>query len=522
LLFLVLLQSRSNRKMFLEIWPMFHRGTLVPGVSVHHASTDGVPTLRLSAFRGSVSGMAVLIGITLLASPSNLLAQRGGGGGGGGGGAPGAGGGRNTTPIICVHDCPSLRDELDTEDSLKNFRRAMAVQATAEQRAAFARIAQYTQAASDLLQAFRESLLKSPAPSPLSDGATAVDQAIGKARAGNQNFLTSLSVKQKPGLEDTAKKLGKADSELDKQIKALNQILQTKPVNEQIASSADVLDKLLAGFQNEQLALGREMSILFDPAGQDVTFSLPAVTNSINVAGLPLSIPASGAISRTSTATSAATPADNGRNLFSLKQVADLSDLQQDITAILRSELNRSPRCGERIQILQATLTPLEPASLVVARLHFERWVCPPGPQSPIEVAAGEGTIEVKLTLSVEPTAEQTTEPNAALQLVSQITRVDASGFVRDSLRSGDLGVSLGEQIAASLLSALQKGADIKASLPPAAQQSAILQKARFQNDGADQLSLVLDGQLRLSDEQTQQFAAQLKQRLSAQGTSPQ
>ena len=501
---------------------MFHRGTLVPGVSARDSSTDGVPALRVSARRGSVPAMAVLmVGITLLASPSSLFAQRGGGGGGGG--APGAAGGHNTTAIICLHDCPALRD-FDMEDSLKNFRRAMAVQATAEQRAAFAKIAQYTQAASDLLEAFRESLRKIPASSPLSD-ATAVDQAVEKARSGNQNFLTSLSAKQKSGLEDTAKKLGKADSELDKQTKALNQIVQTpKPGSEQISSSADSVDKALAGFQNEQLALGREMSILFDPAGQDVTFSLPAVTNSINVSGLRLSIPASGAISRTAAPTSPATPADTGQNLFSLKLVADLSDLQQDVTAILRSELTRSPRCGERIEILQATLTPLEPASLVVARLHFERWVCPPGQQSPIEVAAGEGTIEVKLTLAVEPTVKPTTEPalepNAALHLVSEVTRVDASGFVRDSLRSGDLGVSLGEQIAASLLPALQKGADVKASLPPAAQQSATLQKARFQNDGADQLSLVLDGQLRLSDEQTQQFAAQLKQRLSAQGTS--
>jgi hypothetical protein len=507
---------------------MFHRGTLVPGVSAHDTSTDGVPALRASARRGSVPAMAVLmVGITLLASPSTLLAQRGGGGGGGGGAAPGAAGGHNTTTIICLHDCPALRNGLDAEDTLKNFRRAMAVQATAEQRAAFAKIAQYTQAASDQLRAFRESLQKIPASSPLSDGAAAVDQTIEKTRSSNQNFLSSFSAKQKSGLEDTTKKLGKADAELDKQIKVLNQIVQTpKPGSEQISSSADSVDKALASFQNEQLALGREMSILFDPAGQDVTFSLPAVTNSINVSGLSLSIPASGAISRTSAPTSTATPADTGQNLFSLKLVADLSDLQQDATAILRSELTRSPRCGERIEILQATLTPLEPASLVVARLHFERWVCPPGQQSPVEVAAGEGTIEVKLTLSVEPTAKPTTEPtlepNAALHLASEITRVDASGFVRDSLRSGDLGVSLGEQIAASLLPALQKGADVKASLPPAAQQSATLQKARFQNDGADQLSLVLDGQLRLSDEQTQQFAAQLKQRLSAQGASPQ
>jgi hypothetical protein len=481
--------------MFLEIWPMFHRGTPVPA--------------------------ALIVGITLLASPRVMLAQRGGGGGGTGGG----GGGRNTTPVICVHGCSTPNGGLDPKDTLKNFHRALAVQANAEQRAAFAKIAQYTQAASDQLQAFRESLQKVPASS-LSDHATAVAQAIEKARSGNQNFLTSFSSAQKSGLEDTTKKLVKADSDLDKQTKSLDQIVQTlKPVSEQISSSAAGLDKALAGFQNEQLALGREMSILFDPASQDVTFSLPTVTNSIIVDGQPVSIPASGAVSRTSTAT----PAQNGPNLFSLRLVADLSDLQLNVTGILRSELTRSLRCGERIEVLQATLTPHEPASLVVARVHFERWICPPGQQSPMEVASGEGTLEVKLTLSVEPAAAPagtsspaTADPSSALRLVSEITRVDASGFVRDSLRSGDLGANLREQIAASLLSALQKGTDLKATLPPAAQKSAILQKARFQNDGADQLSLVLDGQLQLSDEQTQQFAAQLKQRLSAQGTSPQ
>jgi hypothetical protein len=470
-----------------------------------------------------------------------LLAQRGGGGGGGGmggGGGAGTGGGRNTTPVICVHSCSTPNGGLDPTDYLKNFHRAMAVQANAEQRAAFAKVAEYTQAAANVLQAFRDSLQKVPASSPLAEQAT-VDQAIEKARSGNQNFLASLSSVQKSGLEDTTKKLVKADSELDKQTKSLDQIIQTpKPANEQISSFAAGLDKALASFQNEQLALGREMSILFDPASQNVTFSLPTVTNSIIVDGQPVSIPASGAISRTSTATSAATPtaasaaipAENEHNLFNLQLVADLTDLQQNVTGILRSQLFRSPRCGERVEVLQATLTPLEPASLVVARVHFERWICPPGQQSPMEVASGEGTLEVKLTLSVEPAAAPAVttstapeaEPSAALHLVSEITRADASGFVRDSLRSGDLGVTLREQITAAILSALQAGTDLKTTLPPAAQKSATLQKARFQDDGADQLSLVLDGQLQLSDEQTQQFAAQLKQRLSAQGTSPQ
>jgi hypothetical protein len=479
-----------------------------------------------------------MLGITLLASPCTMFAQHGGGGGGGGGmgggSAAGAGGGRNTTPLICVHDCRTLTEGLDTTDYLKNFRRAMAVQANAEQRAAFAKVTQYTQAASDQLQAFRESLQKVPASSPLSDRTTAMDQAIEKARAGSQNFLTSFSSAQKSGLEDTTKKLGKADSELDKQIKALDQIVQivqtAKPGSEQISNSAANLDKALAGFQNEQLALGREMSILFDPAGQGVTFSLPAVTNSISVDGQSISIPASGAVSRVS----AATPAEDGHNLFNLKLVADLSDLQLNVTRILRSELTRAPRCGERIEILQATLIPLEPASLVVARVHFERWVCPPGQQSPTEVAAGEATIEVKLTPSLEPAIEAKAEPksepkseptigpNAPLHLVSEITRVDATGFLRNSLRSGDLGVTLREQIAASLLSALQQVANLRTTLPPVAQESATLQKAQFQDAGADQLNLVLDGQLQFSDEQTQQFAAQLKQRLSAQGASPQ
>ena len=219
------------------------------------------------------------------------------------------------------------------------------------------------------------------------------------------------------------------------------------------------------------------MGILLSAAGQDLTFNLPQVTNSIKVASQPVSISASGVVSRTSV--------ENGHNLFSLKLVADLSDLQQNITGILRSQINRSPRCGERIEIQQATLTPLSPAGLVVARLRFERWACPvdSGIESPMEVAAGDATIEVKLTPSVEA--------NAGLHLASEITRVEADGFLRNLLRSGDLGATLG---------------------------SATLQKVQFQDAGASQLNLVLDGELQFSDEQTQQFAVQLKQRLSAQG----
>jgi hypothetical protein len=496
-----------QRTIFIVLWPMFPQGTRF------------APAIALP-----------IVGIVLLAAPGSMLAQRGGGGGGGGGsilgGAP-----RNATPVICVYDCPSLREGLSTTDDLKNFRRAMAVQATAEQRAAFAKVTQYTQAASDRLQNFSKALQQGLASTVLTDRAASLAQAIEQARAGNQNFLTSLSSPQKSGLQELTKRLAKADSDLDKESKSFDQIAQApRPGIELIANSAATLNKSLDSFQNEQLALGREMSILFPAPGQGVTFSLPPVTNSIAIAGESITIPASGAVvshsseqgsaqgsgdvsSVSSGTTSAISSAENSAasnpNLFGLKFVADLSDVQQNATEILRSAFTRFPLCGERAELQQATLTPIAPASLVTATFHIERWICPPGQQAPANVADGEATIEVKLTPSVAP--------DKGLSLSSEITRVEAEGFFRDLLQSGDLGVTLREQIAGALLSVLQKGADLKSTLPPVAQQSAILLKAQFQDDGADQMSLALDGQLQLSDQQTQQFAAQLKQRLAAQ-----
>ncbi len=481
---------------------MLHEENRLPSVFRHVVSL-----VIVSGFRVSASGLAALMfGIGLLAGPTTVVAQRHGGGGGGG-----AAGGENsnTRPLICLHDCPALRGGLSAEDDLKNFRHFIAVQATVEQRAAFTKISQYTQAASDRLRDLHQSLEKSSAVSPvalaLAERGTALDQAMERVRAGNQNFLGSFSDAQKSGLKELTNRLAKEDSDLDKEIKTLDQVVQMpKPDSAQLAASAASLDKKFASFQDEQLVLGREMGILIDPESQGLVFNLPQATNSINIAGQTLLIPASGTISLIST--------ENGRDLFSLKLAADLSDLQQNITAIVRGEVARSPRCGERIELRQATLTPLVSASLVVADLHYERWVCPPGQASPMEVADSDGVLEVKLTPSVEP--------NTGLLLLSEINRVNADGLLRDLLRSGDLGITLREQIAASLLSALQKIADLKATLPPVAQQSAILQNVHFQDAGADQLSLVLKGQLQFSDEQIEQFAAQLKQRLSAQGTA--
>jgi len=446
---------------------------------------------------------AVVVTAVLLAGPARLYAQHGGGGRGGGTGINGA----SSRPIICVYDCRDLSPGADlTGKDLKNFESLVAAQATAEQSGAFAKVLQDSQDAEAQLKAFRELAQKVPASEQLAHRDT-LDQALEKARTTNQNFLASFSQAQKSGLKNITAKLLNADAGLAKEIKGLNEIVP-RPNSENIASLGASLDRALSGFRGEQLALGRAMSIL-PSEGQDLTFHLPQVTSSVEIVGQSLSIPAAVAVMRTSTA--------DGRNFFNVRFVTDLSDLQDNVADILRSQLSRAPRCGERVEVKQATLLPQSEASLAVVQLHHERWFCAPGEgreSSERLLASDEASVEVKLSPTVET--------GGALHLVSEMGRVEAKGFLRDSIQSGSLGAALREQISDAVLSVIAKGADLRPTLPPAARDVVTMQKARFEDAGAGQLALVVDGQLQLSDEQTKQFAMQLRQQLSAQAKAPQ
>jgi hypothetical protein len=240
---------------------------------------------------------------------------------------------------------------------------------------------------------------------------------------------------------------------------------------------------------------------------QELSFRIPPVKIPVNIENQPIAITASGLISRVA--------AERGQNVFKLELVADLSDLQQNITQVLRSQLDRSDRCGERIAIQNATLTPSAPASLVVARLHFERWTCVKvfGKERPNKLVGGNGTIEVKLTPAVEE--------DSTLRLVPEIGRIEAEGPLGELLRSGSIGARLREKITAALLNSMQKGTNFKATLPPVAQDYAKIQSAQFQEGGSGNLTVVLDGEIRISNEQLKLLANQLKERLSSQGVPP-
>jgi hypothetical protein len=239
---------------------------------------------------------------------------------------------------------------------------------------------------------------------------------------------------------------------------------------------------------------------------QKLTFKIPPVKTSVDIENQPVAIIASGTISQLS--------APRGENVFKLEMMADLSDLQQNITMILRTALNREDRCGDHVDIQHATLTPQTPSSTVVSQLHFERWKCIKilGKERPNKLIGGNAVVEVKLTPEIDEAR--------TLKLVPDVGRIEADGALGDLLRSGSLGNQLREKIRDSLLKAMQKGTNFKATLPPAVQDYATLEKAEFKDAGTGNLNVVLQGRIQISDEQIKELANEVKERIAAEKTA--
>ncbi len=415
----------------------------------------------------AISGR-VIFGLILLTSAELAAAQ-------GGGHGISIGGGVYTAP-----------NGVDEKDSLKNFHLALAVQATSQQITDFQQLVKNTSAAHDQLAAFAS--VKSPR-----DGVAALDQSLESARSTTKKFQDGLSEEQKSGLREILRRLEKADSDLAQEAKRFDQTVESGSAG----SNAANLDTALASFSNAQLALGREMGITLASA-QDASFNLPLVKNPVNLGGRTISVAASGVLAQTA--------AQGDLRTFRLDSTLDLTDLQQNITTIMNAQLREGSACGERLGLRSANILPAPPASLLVLQLHFERWLCA-GQSSPTELAESDGSVEVKLTPSVQ---------NAALQMAAEFSRIDATGMMADDLRSGDLGDDLRDKVSKSMLLAVQTGGDFKTTLPPSLQNAATLGTAKFQDGGAGILRMLLTGQVRISNEQATALANQLNQALSA------
>jgi hypothetical protein len=425
----------------------------------------------------------------LLASPCLTVAQHGGGGGHIGGSAAGGEG----------LSAGNHASGVDNKDDLHDFHEIMAVQASKEQKAAYAAMLKSTKASEVELQGLASLLGKENNSSEIAAGDKQFQDAIEIARTLNKRFLAGFSEAQKSGLKEITKRLGKVDSELAQQAKTLDQEVETRITGAPVASSAQNLEHVLTSFERGQIILGEEMSIAAS-VGPDTAFNLPAVRNTVNLGGHPVTVTTSAVISK-------AVPVAGGENAFAVNLTADLSDLQQSITDVLRAQLDQAEQCGERIAVQTAEFTPQAATSLVAVQLHYERWSCAImfGRQDTNEIVEGNGSIEVKLTPAVAQ--------DGALQLQAQIGRVDAEGLVGQLLRTGSVGEALRDKISDSVLSALRQGGDFKAALPGEARSYATLRKAQFQGTGSGRLLALFDGDIRVSNDNLTALTNALQER---------
>jgi hypothetical protein len=445
----------------------------------------------------AVSTTRIILSVVLLAYSCVLFAQAGAGGGHVGGGVAGGGG-------LSGRGGGGASGGVDSKDELKDFHATLALQATSHQIVDYSLMLKSTEAAISELRAFQEELGKQNDRLQLNAHGAAVDQSIEKARSQSRMYVDSFSERQKSGLKETVRKLLKEDADLGQQSRALGLELNDQKVSVQlISNSAQNLDQTLANFRSRQLELGNEMSIAASDHA-DSTFNLSPVKNSITFGDQLVSVATSGAVSPTKP--------EQDRYMFTLQLNEDLSDLQQNLTAVLRSQLDKSERCGEHIEIYNATLSPLASASLVTVQLHFERWMCMGG-QNMNEMAEGNGTIELKLTPSIDK--------EGALQFNTYINRVDAEGMLGDLLRSGALGDEFRGKVAEVLLSVARDGSDIKTILPPAAQGHAVFTHAQFEGTGLERLNFVVAGEINLSSENAKVLTGELQGKSPSAGPPP-
>ena len=153
-------------------------------------------------------------------------------------------------------------------DDLKDFKRAVALQASPDQMVKFRRLTESTRiarkSAQDLLK-FAENANKTD----LFRSTDHLTSALEQAQTDNQNFLQSFSAVQKSGLKEITKKLGKANSDVTKRSKALTGDLERSGIaRQQISGVAERLDKALNDVQARQLVIGSEMGIQSEGSSQ--------------------------------------------------------------------------------------------------------------------------------------------------------------------------------------------------------------------------------------------------------------
>jgi len=199
----------------------------------------------------------VLCGAVLFAIPQTMMAQHRGGRGGGTGAARGPAG-------------------VSDKDDLKDFKRAIALQATPDQVQQFRQLSESVQSArkeaQSLLQIAQNAGGRDSWQHDLNQHADPLSDAVDEAQTTNGKFLNSFSSAQKSGLKNETKKLAKTNSEITRQNNALARELGHTGIDGRlVASVAEKLEKVLSDFETGEHAMGSEMGISDEKPASDAS-----------------------------------------------------------------------------------------------------------------------------------------------------------------------------------------------------------------------------------------------------------
>jgi hypothetical protein len=247
------------------------------------------------------------------------------------------------------------------------------------------------------------------------------------------------------------------------------------------------------------IAFGIAVLLTSGPLAVAETFRIPPITTTVDIDGQPLRVTVSGTI--------AAAAAPQRQESIQVKLQADLSDLQAHATELLRAHLDQSNRCGLRLSVEHAELTPAAPGALLTARVHAGKYVCAKalGRQMITKLIAGEGTVQVRLTPAIES--------SETLKLSGEVVSIQADGAMGDLLRSEPVGPQVREKMNEAMANALQKSlGKLQADLPPAIHGLAAIQSAQFADLVGGRLGLGLNGEVQVSAGMAQILIEKLKE----------
>jgi hypothetical protein len=155
-----------------------------------------------------------------------------------------------------------------SSDNFKDFKRAIALQASPDQAVQFRRLTESTQIARKSAQDLAK-LAGNASKTDLFRSTDSFPSALQEVQTENQNFLQSFSAVQKSELKQVTKKLSKANSDVTRRTKALTSDLErSHDASRQISGVAEKLDKAFSDLQARQLAIGSEMGIQSEASSQ--------------------------------------------------------------------------------------------------------------------------------------------------------------------------------------------------------------------------------------------------------------